>query len=379
MIILKLISFEINKAVEDISLLEKVYGKVRGGQADAMELRAIGIPRAAALIEWDIRRGIEQELFENYCKLQGVHPALLAANFAVLTPQEVLEIYKAGQFVQIGSLVQLPGGRFNAGDDQKYKSEFDKKAQSPGEIPVHRVEITPFLISPYTVTNGEFSLFIEAGGYQNQDLWDPVAWNWKKRRTKRKIVQPAKWEDPNFNDPNQPVVGISFYEAEAYAKWRGMRLPTEHEWEYAARGGKQRQIFPWGNSHSFKNAHFERYNSGKKDAPLEVNFHPYKPNSFGLFHMAGNVDEWVSDWYDCNYYDKLKKQGIVKDPKGVAKGEGGVYFRIQGKKERRVDQKIVRGGAWFDSSGSCTVFHRTSYNPTDHHTKLGFRVAKNLV
>ncbi len=144
----------------------------------------------------------------------------------------------------------------------------------------------PFLISRYPVTNSQFAKFIESGGYGERRFWSEEGWRWLQRA---QVNEPDYWRDPRFNAPNQPVVGISFWEAEALAKWAGGRLPTEREWEAAARGPEGYE-YPWGDR--WKDGICNSIEAGLKRTSAVGIFPRSKSAAFGLEDMAGNVFDW---------------------------------------------------------------------------------------
>lgn len=172
-------------------------------------------------------------------------------------------------------------------------------------------------IDSYEVTNTAYQQFVNAGGYTTQSYWLDAGWSWKQSN---KITGPRAY--PNLTDPSQPRVGVSRYEAAAYAKWRGGRLPTEAEWEYAARG-RDLLIYPWGNTWGAKkaNTYEEGYGSAKSIGSYEGG-----KSWVGAYDLAGNALEWVADWYDAGYY----QQAVRNDPQGPACG----------------DSRVIRGGSW---------------------------------
>jgi formylglycine-generating enzyme required for sulfatase activity len=214
------------------------------------------------------------------------------------------------------------------------------------EMPQHQVQITKgYWIDKFEVTNQSFQAFVENGGYDKQELWSEEGWAWLSRQDKSKLPDNCVGTDPNL-----PRVCVTWYEAEAYAHWRGGRLPTEAEWEYAARGPES-SIYPWGNEFDPAKA-----NLLDSTAPTSVGSYPGGVSWVGAHDLAGNAMEWVQDWLDVNYY---KQESNFVDPSGPSSG------RI----------KIEKGGWW----GSNLFVSRSAYRhfedpPTyqDHH--IGFRV-----
>ena len=146
-----------------------------------------------------------------------------------------------------------------------------------------------FYIDIYPVTNQQYDSFIRAGGYDTEALWSKVGWGWKKRR---ELSQPKYWGDPEWNQPDHPVVGVTYFEAEAFAKWAGKRLPTEQEWEKAARG-THGLVYPWGDQFDKERCNSEQ--SGiKGTTPVTKYVNGVSP--YGCYDMAGNVWEWTSSW-----------------------------------------------------------------------------------
>jgi len=214
----------------------------------------------------------------------------------------------------IPELATIPPGEFVMGSDE---GEEDER-------PAHLVHVDEFRIGVQPVTNAEYARFVKATGHRKPYHW----------------TQPVEDKLPVFN--------VDWNDATAYCAWAGKRLPTEAEWERAARGGKQGMDYPWGNSIDAKKA---LYNVA---APGPVGQFP--PNDFGLYDMAGGVSEWCSDWFERTYYEKSEP----RNPKGPATGE----------------YKIIRGGAWSDSAPRVTVFFRNWVRPNQRTPNVGFRCAK---
>lgn len=149
----------------------------------------------------------------------------------------------------------------------------------------------PYQIDVYPVTNGQFEQFIKAGGYRNQDYWSPEGKNWLSTE---RVGEPKYWKDDKWNQPEHPVVGVSYFEAKAYANWAGKRLPTEKEWERAARGTEGLN-YPWGNEFDKERCNTKEAGIGKT---TRVTRYPNGISPAGCYDMAGNVLEWTSSWYD---------------------------------------------------------------------------------
>jgi formylglycine-generating enzyme required for sulfatase activity len=244
----------------------------------------------------------------------------------------------------------------------------------PSQSPMIKVFVSPFDIDKTEVTNKEYRKFIEAGAYNNQDFWTAAGWQWK---TLNNINQPMYWNDSRFNQDNQPVVGVSWYEASAYAKWAGKRLPTEAEWESVARYNNKTntlpwgRLYPWGNSLPIEydnnnnvtskraNGFFgqDGYDDGYKFLSQTDIFSTGKTKE-GIADLAGNALEWTSDWYDISYYGRTSN---FSNPVGPVSG----------------NFKVVRGGAWNNSSSEMRTYFREQYfRPESRSFNIGFRCVK---
>jgi formylglycine-generating enzyme required for sulfatase activity len=153
-----------------------------------------------------------------------------------------------------------------------------------------------FWMDIHPVTNEAYRHFFEAGGYRNKQYWSEEGRSWKERN---KIYGPVYWTNSKWNKPNYPVVGISFYEAEAYAAWAGKRLPTEQEWEKAARGTDGR-VYPWGDifDKTLCNCSVGFFLTFLTNKPSPIKKYPRGASPYGCLDMAGNVWEWCASWYN---------------------------------------------------------------------------------
>jgi formylglycine-generating enzyme required for sulfatase activity len=181
------------------------------------------------------------------------------------------------------------------------------------------VYLDGYWIGQTEVTNAQYGRFIEAGGYSKWEYWTDEGWQWRERNG---VTQPMLWSDSKWNEAEYPAVGVSRYEAEAYAKWAGARLPTEAEWEYAARGGPLSGGFKYAGSNSVDVVAWYQENSGQRTHPVAGK----KGNELGLYDMSGNVFEWAADRYDAGYYQQSPRE----NPSGPSSG----------------GQKVLRGGSW---------------------------------
>ncbi|MEE8587640.1 MAG: SUMF1/EgtB/PvdO family nonheme iron enzyme [Acidobacteriota bacterium] len=238
--------------------------------------------------------------------------------------------------------VEIPAGEFWMGAQKKDKAgkNFDPEADND-ESPVHRVHLDAYRIGRYPVTVAEYQRFMQADGYGEEDHWTEGGFGEK--------TEPDAWEDQTQH-PNRPVVRVSWLEAAAYAQWAGAQLPTEAQWERAARGTEGRK-YPWGNR---PEPNPQRLNFAESETgdPTPVGVYPQGSTPEGITDLAGNVLEWCQDWFG-GYPDQLQKS-----PTGPKKGEGRVH----------------RGGASNYDARLCRSSYRL-YNPSAiRNHNIGFRV-----
>lgn len=242
-------------------------------------------------------------------------------------------------------MVKIPAGTFLMGSDKKV----DRNAYQP-EFPQRKVYLDAYEIDKYEVTTVQFLKFVLA--------------------TDRKPLIDWQYEGGNFQETmaNHPVMHVSWFDADAYCRWAGKRLPTSAEWEKAARGEDGR-IYPWGNEPAgLSRANFGRTGlSGPvRDRPerlllyppiISVDKYDNGVSPYGVFQLAGNVAEWTADWYDPHYY----KTAPDRNPKGPEKGT----------------QRAFRGGGWIDSTPSVRPAQRNGTDPNTKMNWLGFRCARD--
>jgi sulfatase modifying factor 1 len=238
-----------------------------------------------------------------------------------------LQIPHSARVTTEPSMVRIPEGWFLMGSESGQDCE----------RPVRRVWIDAFMLAVTQVTNAEYLQFLHANA----------------------ALPPPFWEDPKFNDPRQPVAGVSWFEAMRYCTWlssetgRTYRLPAEAEWERAARGGAEQKNFPWGDEPPQSLPDYAtRWQTGPEPVAQ------YAPNAFGLFDICENVHEWCSDWYDPNYYAAAPE----RNPRGPEEGQ----------------RKASRGGSWRHHVKVARCSARSSIPPAFQYADYGFRVAANV-
>lgn len=225
----------------------------------------------------------------------------------------------------------------------------------PGEGPPHQVSIPSFLMQRYAISNRAFWPFIDDGGYRRREFWSSEGSAWLQTT---RVERPAFWDDEMFNTPEQPVTGISFYEAEAYANWRGERLPTECEWEKAARG-LDCTLYPWGNrAPSLQLANFAPDFLPINRAPVRVDAFPEGDSPTGCRQMAGNVYEWCLDFFH------------IDTPAGRSSG-----LLIESPYSAR---RVLKGGAWTTGESRLRVSARWSAPPHLRDNILGMRLVREV-
>jgi len=327
-----------------------------------------------------------------------------------------------GALDNYSGMVKIMGGVFEMGGDIPSGFENMPKTALPqgDELPKHTVQINDFWIDEHEVTNAEFKAFVDATGYVTT-AEKPIDWEELKKQLPPGTPEPpaenllpaslvfnyapanasrdnlanwwtfkkqANWRQPKGPESSidgkedYPVVHISWYDAQAYAQWAGKRLPTEAEWEYAMRGGKQNMMYPWGNDRTEQGTSYANHLQGKfpYTNTIEDGFEgtapvkSFPPNDYGLYDMAGNVWEWTSDWYSAKYYTELaEKGGIVDNPQGPEEG-----FEVYNNLEKK---KSIRGGSFLCNDDWCSGYRnarRMRNTPDTSMEHIGFRCVRDI-
>jgi formylglycine-generating enzyme len=238
-------------------------------------------------------------------------------------------------------MVRIPRGEaiFGTGPDDPYF----KENSTDREKPQFKADIPEFYLGVYSVTNEQYFKFVKETGHRPPDraTWgDPVWKNGKFPEEKAK----------------HPVVCVSWHDAKAYCRWAGLSLPTELQWEKAARGFDGR-LYPWGNK--WDENKLRNLNNAGSGTTCAVDEYPQGASPFGLFHMSGNVWEWCEDWYEANAHERYARKDLTLPNSGKS--------------------KVLRGGSWHGDNPlpfRCAV--RLDMNPEDRASVTGFRCAREI-
>ena len=267
-------------------------------------------------------------------------------------------------------MLRIPVGTFEMGDQFNDGPIYEK--------PVHTVELSSFYIDVYEITNAQYNKFIKETGYN----------------------EPIFWEDPDFNAPDQPVVGVTWYDAMNYAIWAEKRLPTEAEWAYAVRGGQTNKKFPWGDSEpdrpdidgNYITSQYVGINGSADGYRYTAPVGSFPPNGYGLYDLAGNVREWCLDEYSDFYYLEIsQKNKLLKNPLSgynhlieLITGEISVDdFTVQSQERKKQENKnmlqphVLRGGCWYFKWYGLRVALRNKQSPAKADNKIGFRCVRS--
>lgn len=264
----------------------------------------------------------------------------------------------------VDGMVLIRGGVFRMGSDDGM----------PHEAPVHQVELKSFLIDETEVTVKEFARFVEATKYVTEAEKFNAGGVFDMEHSRWTMREGATWRKPEGvigadAKPSEPVCQVSWNDATAYAKWAGKRLPTEAEWELAARGGLVNKTYSWGDElkpdgvplANWWQGEFPVFNSKEDGFITRAKVKSFPPNGYGLYDTAGNVWEWCNDLYAADYYRSSPRS----NPKGASAGT----------------ERAMRGGSFLCAENFCTNYRvagRSSATPDTSLNNVGFRCAKDV-
>jgi len=276
-------------------------------------------------------------------------PLITGTGYAerALIPEEMIYVGNGPSVMGIDKEMSENSSKAMTAYDRRMKGPWSAEALND-EGPAHMVFLDAYLIDRYEVSNKDFKDFMTSTGHP----------------------APAYWDDPRLNAPTQPVVGVNWQDAHAFCAYRDKRLPTEAEWEKAARGPNAYR-YPWGDEFDSSKANYGR----NHDATLPVDSYPDGASYYGVFNMAGNVFEWVADWYDPRYYGRLETMvNPAGPPQPVWIGGTGTYV------DRLTvgNKRVIRGGSWIAPASTVRSTHRFWNHPDNNSygVGLGFRCAK---
>jgi formylglycine-generating enzyme required for sulfatase activity len=311
---------------------------------------------------------------------------------------------------KIEGMVWIPGGEFTMGTDDPESYDHER--------PAHRVEVSGFWMDETEVTNAQFKAFTDATNYitvaERKPDWEQLRkelppgtpkpadsvlvagsltfnapaeavmlndysqwWKWKPG---------ADWKHPEGQDSNlegrwnHPVIHVAYEDALAYAQWAGKRLPTEAEWEFASRGGKEQERYGWGSevtpqgkfmANTFQGS-FPNNNLKEDGFESSSPVKSFPPNAYGLYDIIGNVWEWTSDWYDVNYFKTLSTANVTRNPLGPEKPYDP--------NEPYAQKRVTKGGSFLCASNYCVNYRPSARQGTafDSGTSnVGFRCVKD--
>lgn len=283
------------------------------------------------LQRWHLREQLKQE--NQALKIKQGNQQFSTVFNSYLTPPE--------------DMIEIPAGEFEMGSDAI--------AALDNERSLHPVHLDTYWIDRYPVTCKQYGLFMAEGGYQNAEWWSKAGWEWVQENS---VQEPLYWSSDHTWD-NHPVCGVNWYEADAYARFVGKRLPTEAEWEKAASWDARdrcRYSYPWGNAEP-DISRCNHDNAAGQTTP--VNAYPKGQSAYGCYDMLGNVWEWTSSWFDAY-------EGFVSYP---YRGYSQTYFDGQ--------HRVLKGGSWATRPWAMRSSFRNWYYPNIRQILAGFRCASS--
>lgn len=311
--------------------------------------------------------GNERETTRNTPFVSGETPEQEESSASTRLNEEINAVLE-----NLAPMVKLPGGVFLMGNDFAGRSD---------ERPAHEVRLDPFEIDIYEVTNRQFRLFVEATDYVTTA--EKRKWSYVFDKSRKNWVQMpgANWVTNGVLDATieqdqwleLPVVHVSYRDALAFCQWAGKRLPTEAQWEFAARGGLMDAEYPWGNERephglllaNYWRGWFPEENPLVKTPPGLLPVASFPQNGYGLFDAGGNAAEWCYDYYDANYYGN----SVRENPEGPEANESNRTFPL----------RVVRGGSFLSAENTDAAYRvsaRTSQEEEASYENLGFRCVR---
>ena len=346
---------------------------------------------------------------------EAVRPITIVAEPGTYAPSAAFETTRPNNQSPPGpapeGMVWIPGGEFSMGAEQASETMCGLPGITRDSLPVHRVYVDGFWMDATEVTNEQFESFVRATGYVTIAERTPTKAEFPDAPPENLVagsvvftppdhpvslnnhyqwwsyVKGANWRHPEGPNSNlrgrekYPVVQVAYDDALAYAKWAGKRLPTEAEWEFAARGGQSGKLYAWGdefqpNGRSVANTYqgnFPVQDRGEDGFAGIAPVASFPANGYGLFDVAGNAWEWCSDWYRPDYYQRLAKAGgVARNPRG-----SGDSFDPE---EPGVIKRVHRGGSFLCSEQYCSrymVGTRGKGEPGTATNHLGFRLVRD--
>jgi formylglycine-generating enzyme required for sulfatase activity len=350
--------------------------------------------------------------------MQKHHQFYLVGFFLPILISGALSLYfflHPSSFKSSKGMVWVPGGVFMMGSNGSFAK--------PNERPAYKVRVQGFWMDQTDVTNAQFAKFVKETGYVTTAEQKP---NWETLKVQLaegtpkpsesnlvpgamvfvgtrqavpldnasrwwRFVPGANWrhpEGPNSNiigKENYPVVQVSYADALAYAKWAHKRLPTEAEWEFAARGGLSQKNYSWGDEFRPKGKRMANTFAGEQFPVVDLVYKTkigttkvasYPPNAYGLYDMAGNVWQWVADWYRADTFAEAAKKALTVNPKGP-KESFDPYDTFA---PSDAPKRVIRGGSFLCDEKFCMSYRPSArrgvdpFNPMSH---IGFRLARN--
>ena len=338
---------------------DKAYGDPKVGGFFTYALTTALVPAADTnrddFLSWEEVFAATQEGTKWLCEN---HPLVKPLNTIQRPVDHALPMRAELATDPFADMVLIPAGKFQMGNNDVHEDRF-KVQQQDGkgrydEKPMHTVFVDTFYMDKYEVTNAQYKRFVDANP------------QWRKGNIKRRFHNGNYLIHWNGNDypvgkADHPVVAVSWFAAMAYSQWAGKRLPTEAEWEKAARGGLAGKKYPWGDTIDASKAN---YNENVDDTTVVGS---YAPNDYGLYDMTGNVIEWCLDKYDDEFYEVSPERNPIS---------GGSIQSIKDNYTNIWEMRVRRGGSWANFTDKMRCAQRSYGGPSQTYTIIGFRCVR---